>query len=254
MVDLCAVVPVYEHEFPVAGVVAALRAVGLPVLLVDDGSGPQCASALDRIAAADAGVTLVRLPVNRGKGAAVMAGFVAAAAAGHTHVLQIDADGQHDVADLPRFIADANAHPDAVICAQPVFDSSVPASRLYLRYLTHVMVWINTLSLAIRDSMCGFRVYPLQPVLQELAAHPPGRRMDFDVELLVRLHWRGMPMVWRPTRVRYPEDGVSHFRLFRDNVLISLMHGRLFLGMIPRAAGLLARRWRPRLGASQVVS
>jgi glycosyltransferase involved in cell wall biosynthesis len=254
MVDLCAVVPVYEHEVPVASIVASLRALDLPVLLVDDGSGPSCARTLDHIAAADAGVTLVRLPVNQGKGAAVMAGFAAAAAAGRTHVLQIDADGQHDVGDLQRFVADANTHPDAVICGRPVFDHSVPASRLYLRYLTHIMVWINTLSFSIRDSMCGFRVYPLQPVLQELAAHAPGRRMDFDVELLVRLHWRGIPMVWRPTRVRYPEDGVSHFRLVRDNVLISLMHARLFLGMIPRAPGLLARRLRPRLGDARAVS
>ncbi len=119
------------------------------------------------------------------------AGFRGAARRGFDHVLQIDADGQHDAADLPRFAALAEAHPDAVICGTPVYDESVPKGRLYGRYLTHVWVWINTLSFAIRDSMCGFRVYPLAPVLALIDAVEIGRRMDFDVEILVRLHWRG---------------------------------------------------------------
>jgi len=244
MTSVCAVVPVYNHERAVAGTTAGLRRHGLSVLLVDDGSRPECAAELRRLAAEDPEVRLLRLPENRGKGGAVMAGLRAAADAGFTHALQIDADGQHDSSDVPRFVAAAVTEPRALICGQPVFDESVPRHRLYLRYLTHGMVWINTLSFDIPDSMCGLRVYPLSIVLPAIAADPPGSRMDFDVEVLVRLHWNGVTLRWIPTRVGYPVDGVSHFRLVQDNWLITLMHTRLFFGMLRRAPRLIARRLR----------
>ncbi len=255
MTSVCAVVPVYEHELPVARTTADLRRHGLPVILVDDGSGPACAAELQRLAALDTGVSLLRLPENRGKGAAVMAGLEAAAKAGYTHVLQIDADGQHDSSDVPRFVATALAEPRALVCGRPVFDDSIPRHRLYLRYLTHAMVWLNTLSLDIPDAMCGLRVYPLDVVLPVIAAHPPGRRMDFDVEVLVRLHWCGVPMRWLPTRVGYPLDGISHFRLLHDNGRITLMHTKLFFGMLRRAPSLLIRRLKSaQSGASRVAT
>jgi glycosyltransferase involved in cell wall biosynthesis len=225
-----------------AGTLAGLRAQGLTVIMVDDGSNEACEAELRRLAAADPHVCLVRLQENQGKGGAVMAGLAAAAEAGFTHALQIDADGQHDPADLPKFVAAAAAEPQALICGEPRFDASIPRHRLYLRYLTHAMVWLNTLSFDIPDSMCGLRVYPLAAVLPVIEAEHPGRRMDFDVEILVRLHWRGATMRWIPARVRYPQDGVSHFRLVKDNWLITLMHTRLFLGMLLRLPMLLARR------------
>ena len=237
------VIPVFDHEHAIATMVAGVVATGVPCLLVDDGSGEACARELDRLAALHAPqVRLLRLPVNQGKGGAVLAGFHDADAHGHTHVLQIDADGQHDSADIPHFLADAQAHPAAVVCGVPLYDDSVPKGRLYGRYLTHVWVWINTLSFAIRDSMCGFRVYPLPPVLRLMDEETIGRRMDFDVEVLVRLFWRGVSVRNRPTRVTYPLDGVSHFDVWRDNVRISRMHTRLFFGMLRRLPRLLARR------------
>lgn len=244
MTKTCAVVPVFDHEGAIAQTTEGLRRHGLPVILVDDGSGPACAEELRRLAGADPEVSLVALPENRGKGAAVLAGLRAAAMQGYTHALQIDADGQHDSGDVPRFLGASDAQPAALVCGRPVFDESVPRHRLYLRYLTHVMVWLNTLSLDIPDSMCGLRVYPLSVVLPVLEAEPPGNRMDFDVEVLVRLHWHGVPMRWLPTRVSYPLDGRSHFRLVHDNWLITLMHTRLFFGMLWRAPGLIARRVR----------
>jgi glycosyltransferase involved in cell wall biosynthesis len=239
---LGAVIPVYNHAGPVVGVARALRSHGLPVLLVDDGSEPACAAALDRLAAED-GITLLRLPANQGKGGAVMAGLRQAQAIGWTHALQIDADGQHETGDVPAFAAQARAHPGHFVCGCPVYDASVPKGRLYGRYSTHVWVWINTLSMAVRDSMCGFRVYPLAPTVALLERARIGRRMDFDVEIAVRLVWAGVPVLNQPTRVRYPEDGVSHFRVWRDNLLISAMHTRLFFGMLWRAPLLLWRRW-----------
>src|SRR5690606_10928118 len=160
--------------------------------------------------------------------------------------LQIDADGQHDAEDIPRFLERSAAHPDALICGTPIYDASVPKGRLYGRYLTHVWVWINTLSLTIRDSMCGFRVYPLAPTLRLIAQVRIGERMDFDVEVLVRLFWRGMRILSLPTKVRYPTDGISHFDVLHDNVRISRMHAKLFFGMLVRAPVLLWRRVRPR--------
>jgi glycosyltransferase involved in cell wall biosynthesis len=236
-----AVIPVYNHGDAVGAVVANVRAHGLACILVDDGSAPGCAAVLDALAQAP-GVRLVRLARNQGKGGAMIAGLRAAAAAGWTHALQIDADGQHDAADIPAFLARAQATPAAVVCGVPVYDESVPLGRLVGRYATHVWVWINTLSLAIRDSMCGFRVYPLAGVAPVLDVPALGRRMDFDPEVLVRLHWRGVAIVSLPTRVTYPADGLSHFRLGLDNLLISRMHARLFFGMLLRSPRLLWRK------------
>ena len=237
------VVPVYEHGNAIGPLLQRLLPHGVPVLLVDDGSGPACAAVLrDLAAATPAQVTLLRLDRNGGKGGAVVAGLREAARRGATHALQIDADGQHDAGDVPAFLAEARAHPEAVINGRPVYDASAPRGRLVGRYATHVWVWINTLSFEIADSMCGFRVYPLAPTVALLARTRVGQRMDFDTDVLVRLSWAGVRVRNLPTRVTYPEDGVSHFDLWRDNVRISLMHARLFFGMLPRLPRLLARR------------
>jgi len=235
----CAIVPVYNHEHAVARVVAALRAADLPCLLVDDGSGEVCARELDRLAATVPQTALVRLGVNGGKGAAMLAGFSAAWQRGYSHALQVDADGQHALADVPAFIAAARAAPAALICGRPLFDRSMPAGRRYGRYLTHGLVWLNTLSFAIPDSLCGFRVYPLASVLRLMAEEYIGRRMDFDVEIIVRMYWRGVPMRWLPTAVTYPLDGVSHFRMLRDNARMVALQLRLFGGMLLRLPRLL---------------
>ncbi len=239
-----AVIPVYNHPATVGLMVEAVRGHGLPCLLVDDGSEPGCAAVLDRLASA-ADVTLLRLPVNGGKGGAMMAGLREARRQGYSHALQIDADGQHAASDIPRFLALSRARPEAVVCGCPIYDESVPKVRLYGRYLTHVWVWINTLSFAIRDSMCGFRIYPLSAVVAVIDGASLGRRMDFDTEVLVRLHWRGVPVVNQLTRVTYPLDGVSHFRGLLDNLLISGMHTRMFFGMLLRLPRLLWRKLRP---------
>ncbi|MFY3136384.1 glycosyltransferase family 2 protein [Achromobacter xylosoxidans] len=239
---LCAVIPVYNHGGTVAAVHAQLAALGLPCVLVDDGSATDCAAVLDSLATLPR-THLVRRAVNGGKGAAVQDGLRAARDLGYSHALQVDADGQHALADASAFAQASRARPDAVICGAPMYGDDVPRSRLYGRWLTRIWVWINTLSLDIPDAMCGFRVYPLEPVLQVIDAAQVGRRMDFDIAVLVRLHWRGVPMTWLPTRVVYPEGGVSHFKALRDNVLISRMHARLFFGMLARSPALLLRRF-----------
>ena len=237
----CAVIPVYNHETAVPAVIDALLAAGLPCVLVDDASSPACAAVLEHLALGD-NIFLIRLAVNQGKGGAVMAGLREASRLGFTHALQVDADGQHDLRDVATFMQVSQQNPEALICGYPQYDASVPKGRLYARYLTHVWVWINSLSLKIPDSMCGFRVYPLAPTLALINSVKLGKRMDFDPEILVRLAWRNQPMCWLPTRVHYPQDGLSHFRLFHDNALISSMHAKLFFGMLVRLPSILWRR------------
>lgn len=244
----CLLIPCYNHAGPLAAVLARLAEFELPCLLVDDGSEPVAAAALDALAAQHPWVSLLRHSHNQGKGGAVMTGLRRAHELGFSHALQVDADGQHDLTDLPALLAEARQHPAALVSGRPLYDDSVPKGRLYGRYITHVWVWIETLSFAIKDSMCGFRVYPLASTCALLERVALGRRMDFDTEVMVRLHWAGVPMRFVPTRVIYPVDGRSHFRLFRDNLDISWMHTRLVCRLL---WDLLLRlcRWPARLGA-----
>ncbi|WP_421182583.1 glycosyltransferase family 2 protein [Aeromonas dhakensis] len=244
----CILIPCYNHAGPLAAVLARLAEFKLPCLLVDDGSEPVAAAALDALAAQHPWVSLLRHSHNQGKGGAVMTGLRRAHELGFSHALQVDADGQHDLTDLPALLAEARQHPAALVSGRPLYDDSVPKGRLYGRYITHVWVWIETLSFAIKDSMCGFRVYPLASTCALLERVALGRRMDFDTEVMVRLHWAGVPMRFVPTRVIYPVDGRSHFRLFRDNLDISWMHTRLVCRLL---WDLLLRlcRWPARLGA-----
>lgn len=243
MFSICVVIPVYNHEHAIGQVVAEVRRQHYPCILVNDGSSDACRIVLESLAASDE-VILVNLAQNGGKGAAVSAGLREALRRGFTHAIQIDADGQHDLQDLARFADAARECPDHLVSGFPRYDASIPKSRLYGRYLTHVWVWINTLSLQIKDSMCGFRAYPLARIVPLLDSSHLGQRMDFDPEILVQAHWQGIPMRWLETRVTYPLDGVSHFDAWRDNVLISKMHAKLFFLMLARLPRILARRWR----------
>ncbi|NWO05170.1 MAG: glycosyltransferase family 2 protein [Alteromonadaceae bacterium] len=242
MSEFCVIIPVYNHPDTIGATVQEVRALNLPVVLVDDGSESVCAGVLEALAGADEHVHLTRLPENCGKGAAVKVGLLMAEKLGFINAFQVDADGQHNTDDIPRLIELARRHPDAIISGMPDYDDSVPQLRFYCRYLTHVLVWINTLSLEIRDSMCGFRVYPVQPVCRLLRTESLGDRMDYDTEVLVKWFWNGGRVVQTKTPVSYPLDGVSHFRGFEDNWLLTKMHIRLFFGMLWRLPKLLGRR------------
>jgi predicted LPLAT superfamily acyltransferase len=231
---MCAVVPSYNHVRVVGTIVARLTALGLPVIVVDDGSDPAAAAVLAALGDTAGGVRVARLPINRGKGQAVREGFRIARAAGFTHVLQVDADGQHDLATLPRMLEIAGRYPGALVSGQAIFDHSAPLGRRIGRWITHVWVFVETLSLRITDSMCGLRIYPVEEVARVLDAGSVGDRMDFDTAILVRLCWRGVPVVMVPVHVSYPPGNTSNFRLWQDNLLITWMHTRLVSGMLAR--------------------
>ena len=240
--NFCVIIPVFNHGDTLAGIVDRLSACQLPVIVVDDGSDSRT-KALIADPVSRFGAQLITLPTNGGKGAAVQAGLKAAWKQGRTHAIQVDADGQHDLDDLNKFLHAARAHPEALISGAPLFDASVPKSRLYGRLITHFWVCVETLSTKTSDAMCGFRVYPLKSTIELIESRQLGRRMDFDIEILVRLNWKGVQLVGVPTQVTYPDQGVSHFRLWQDNWVITRMHTRLFFGMLWRLPILVIRKF-----------
>jgi len=243
--NICIVVPVYNHENAIPRVVSKLKVHGLPCLLVNDGSSSVCSKVLADCAMLEPEwITLLTRHENGGKGAAVTDGFKEAIRRGFTHAIQIDADGQHDFQDIPKFIEASQLNPHAMILGSPLFDETVPKSRFYGRKFTNLWIRINTLSSVIADGMCGFRLYPLAAVEQLISVTHIAKRMDFDTDIVVRLYWQGVEAINMPTAVKYPYDGVSHFNLWRDNLMISKTHARLFFGMLMRIPQLLSRYWR----------
>ena len=235
----CFIIPVYNHPHYLQALVQHLHTFQLPIIMVNDGSDQECTALLRQIAAEYAQVDLVEHEVNQGKGQAVITGLLHAEKNGFSHALQLDADGQHDWQDIPHFLEASQQHPQAMVIGQPIFDASVPKKRLNGRYATHIWVWINSLSLEIKDSMCGFRVYPLASTVHILKTAKFQPRMGFDSEILVRLKWENVSFVNVPTRVVYPENGISHFNVWRDNLGLSKAHSRLFAGMLIRLPKLI---------------
>ena len=237
----CIVIPCYNHGATMPALLGTIADLGVPCLVVNDGSGEETTAALAALAETHEDMILLGHDTNRGKGAATVTGFREAHARGYTHALQIDADGQHDTGDIPAFLREAESAPGHVISGRPLFDETIPKSRYYGRYLTHALVWLETLSFDIADSMCGFRSYPLEATLRVIEREGYGTHMDFDTGIIVRLHRNGVPVKFIPTRVVYPPRGLSNFRLVGDNVKMTTLHLRLLLGM----PALLFRRRNP---------
>ncbi len=238
----CAIIPSYNHGEIVGQLVQRLRELSLPVFIIDDGSDQPTRVKLSALHAPENEVIVYRLDTNRGKGGAVMQGFDLVRAAGFTHALQIDADGQHDLSRLAEFIALGEAHPDALIAGAPIYDATMPRGRRIGRSITHFWVGIETLTNHPVDSMCGMRLYPIEQVAKLQQNHRLGRRMDFDIEIFVRLIWQGVPVFFVPVRVGYPLGNISNFDLIRDNWAIALMHTRLVLAMPLRLPAILRNR------------
>ena len=242
-------IPSYNPGAKVYETVRAARHYWPPVWVVVDGSNDGSAEGLTAMAAQDAGLRVLVLPRNQGKGAAVLQGLDQAAAAGFSHVLTMDSDGQHPAERIPAFMAASVRQPAAMVLGVPVFDASAPSLRVKGRRVSNWWANLETLWAGIGDSLFGFRIYPVEPLRQVMLGQPWMRHFDFDPEAVVRLCWRGVTPVNLPAPMRYyraDEGGVSHFRYLRDNVLLTWMHTRLFIGFVLRLPVLLARRVRGR--------
>ena len=222
-------VPFYNHPQNIKALITALKTYELPVVVVDDGSDEASKQILAELERTE-GILLLTRAQNGGKGIAMKDGFKFASERGFSHVLQIDADFQHDAALIGEFLRQSEAHPQSIVCANPIYGDDAPKSRVHGRKITNFWVAINTLSLGIKDAMCGFRVYPLEQ-LKKAAAKSKTNRMEFDIEILVNAARQGVDMRWIDTYVHYEKGGVSHFKMLRDNALISLMHAKYFFSL-----------------------
>lgn len=238
-------IPTYNTGPRLLRTVRETLAVWSPVWVVVDGSTDGSDAPLDALAAANPLLRLLRLPRNGGKGAAVLHGFSHALAAGFTHALVLDADGQHPIDHIAPFMEASAARPDAAILGRPLFGPEVPLERLYGRKLSVGLVHMLCLGRDIADPLFGFRVYPIAATHAVLASITTARRYDFDPEVVVRLFWRGVPPVNFPAPCRYidkADGGISHFHYVRDNLRMIWLHTRLLTRLLFTFPAVLAAR------------
>lgn len=237
-------IPSYNPGPKVLDTVRAALAQWAPVWVVVDGSTDGSAERLQELSGEVEGLRVIVLPENRGKGSAVLEGITRAAAEGYSHALTMDSDGQHPADLIPAFMTASQADPAAMVLGKPVFDADAPALRVNGRKVSNGWANLETLWMGIGDSLYGFRVYPIAPLVKIMRANRFMRRFDFDPEAVVRLCWAGVRPINIDAPVRYfraDQGGVSHFRYLRDNTLLTWMHTRLFLGFLLRLPLLLVR-------------
>ena len=225
---LAAIIPHYRHIHTLPKVITALQQENIPIFVVDDGSGEEYQDALNNIEKQYA-INLFRLPENHGKGFAVKYGIEEMKKQGFSHSLQIDADAQHDFNAIFKLKDACQNNPKALICANPIYGKDAPKSRLYGRKITNFWNVLHTFSFSIKDGLCGFRIYPINDFLSTCQKETVGNGMDFDNEILIRMYRQKIPIIWIDTPVTYQDNGISHFKMWQDNIKISKMHARLFL-------------------------
>ena len=239
-------IPSYNPGEKALETVRAARAHWDPIYVIVDGSTDGSTEKLRAMARGDSSLRVLVRERNGGKGAALLDGLLVAQRQGFTHALTMDADGQHPADQIEAFMIASAAAPQAMILGDPVFDASVPPIRLRGRRIANWCTNLETLWAGVHDTLFGFRVYPIAPLIEVMQQSRWMRRFDFDPEAVVRLTWRGVPLINLPAPVRYftaEEGGVSHFNYWRDNVLLTSMYLRLCLGFLVRLPRLGARRF-----------
>ena len=238
----CILIPVYRHGKACVEVVENILQYNIPIILVDDGNAEETKAYLRQIKENHPQVELVTLAKNQGKGGAFKAGVIRAKDLGYSHVLQVDADGQHDSTKIPFFVEKSQANPEKLICGYPQYDESAPGHRKGGHKFANTWCAIYTWSNKIVDALCGFRIYPIEATHRFLTKKFFDKRMWFDVEILIQLLWAGLDAEFYPVKVTYPSDGLSNFHAFRDNVRISWVFTRLCCKMILLSPLLLWRK------------
>lgn len=231
----CFVVPVFNHGKALANVLEQIEKFALPIILVDDGNDAANKSLILHACEKTNNAILVSYKKNRGKGYAMKRGVLKAHELGATHIFQLDADGQHDPTRIDFFLERAKENPDALICGFPEYDESVPRLRKNAREISNWWARVCSLKKNIVDALCGFRIYPVMPYVRLIRRHALiDNRMGYDADILVRMLWLGVPLESHAVRVSYPADGISNFKIIRDNLHISFSFTKLFIGMILR--------------------
>lgn len=223
------IIPCYNHSDSFAKIARTIQKFGIPVIVVDDASIDVQSEKLRQICT-EQGFKYILNEKNGGKGRAFANGILYAQQNGYDYAIQIDADGQHDLNDIEKFLDIAEKNPGCFVVGEPVYDASAPKSRLFGRKITNFWVMVETLNNKMPDAMCGFRGYPVDATvacLKKLRFF----RMGFDIEILVKLYRYGVKIIPMKTRVIYPDDGVSHFKVVRDNFYIAVLHAYLVAGL-----------------------
>ena len=249
------VVPVYNHGSTLEEVVNNLNEYGFPIIVVDDGNDEKNKAFINQVAEKFDSVVVVTHKKNKGKGVAMKSGVKKAFEMGLTHIIQIDSDGQHDASRVKHFLEQSEKYPDAVICGYPEYDASAPKKRVNGRKIANAWIHIVTLSKCIQDALIGFRIYPVDSYMK-IIRRPIyiDPRMGYDLDILVHLYWIGVPVINESVKVSYPKDGVSNFRLVRDNLHIAAAYTRLCLGMIVRFPKILIINARRRKNESKCAA
>ena len=237
------VIPVYRHGATLEAVVKSLLSFNFPIIVVDDGNDEENRAQIAAVAKQFSQVSVLRRTKNGGKGRAMIDGILQAKKMGLTHVLQLESDGQHDSGKAEHFFELSRQNPQAVICGYPEYEADAPKSRVNGRKFANFWIHLVTLSCDIKDAMIGFRIYPVDSFVKILnrTLYIDGR-MGFDIEILVRLFWKGIKIISEPVKVFYPQNGISNYRYFHDTVRVSLTYARLCIGMIIRIPLLLKRK------------
>lgn len=209
--DFTVVIPVYNHAGTVVDVIRRCLALGLRVVVVDDGSTDGTPDRLKGIS----GVCVLRHNSNKGKGAAILTGAVKAAASGRWMVT-LDADGQHHPEDIPLLMAAAGDAGRAIVVGRRMgmVQQQAPWTSRFGRGFSNFWVWASG-GPRLTDSQSGFRVYPVPEILN---VGVKARRFQFEVEVLVKARWQRFPVVEIPVRVTYPDKDtrISHFKPWTD--------------------------------------
>lgn len=225
----CIVIPCFNDAKHLPGLLAGLEELHLRALIVDDGSYEQESQAIASLREQYLWVDVLRLHKNSGKGAAVLAGMLHAAETGFSHVLLLDADARHDPRDAQVLLTAAKKSPRALICAVRS-RAGLPWLDKTASFLTQTLCFLETRNVHLADCNCGYRVYPIAAVLALVHEHPLSSRTDFNIEVLVRLYWRGIDIVeipaaftCKPMRSKTPlEDGLrlsaAHARLMLESL------------------------------------
>ncbi|MBR1536141.1 MAG: glycosyltransferase family 2 protein [Treponema sp.] len=244
----CILIPVYRHGRACEEVVNSITQYNFPIILVDDGNESETKAYLSKIKENHNSVELVTLPKNQGKGGAFKAGVIRAKELGFSHILQLDADGQHDSSQIPFFVEKSKNSPEKMICGYPDYDETAPGHRKGGHKFANTWCAIVTWSDKIVDSLCGFRIYPTESTYAFVTKKRFDKRMGFDLDILLQMMQRGVDVEFYPVKVTYPTDGISNFHAFRDNVRISWIFTKLFAKMILTSPLML---WRKILGISK---
>ena len=237
------IIPVYNHGSTLESVVSSLSEYNLPIIVVDDGNKKADKVYINLVAQKYSNVTVLKNRFNRGKGYSVCKAIKAAHKMGITHLFQIDADGQHDCAQCEMFLNKSKENPEALICGYPKFDETIPENRKSGRKISNNYAsFVTQTENYIIDAMCGYRIYPVEPFYKICKFAYIDSHMGFDTEILVRLIWKNVPVIFLPVNVSYPVGGKSNFRMVRDNIRISFMFARMTIGMWIRYPILLKRK------------